>query len=61
MSDGDGTGRPRGYDDPAFGLAGLVIALRTQLSDMYLASVPIWLHLGIFKPLAALARDPRLP
>jgi quercetin dioxygenase-like cupin family protein len=34
----------------------LVIALGTQLSDMYLASVPIWLQLGIFKPMAALAR-----
>jgi hypothetical protein len=34
----------------------LVIALGTQLSDMYLASVPIWLQLAIFSPMAALAR-----
>jgi quercetin dioxygenase-like cupin family protein len=34
----------------------LVIALGTQLSDMYLASVPIWLQLGIFKAMAALTR-----
>jgi len=34
----------------------LVIALGTQLSDMYLASIPIWLQLGVFKPMAALAR-----
>ena len=62
---------PRGLEDGlriAYGMARdgntpnglprdpLAIALGTQLGDMYLASIPIWLRLGIFKPMAALAR-----
>lgn len=34
----------------------LVIAMVSQWSDMYLASVPLGLQIAIFKPLAALAR-----
>ena len=34
----------------------LMVALGSQLSDMYLASAPVWLQAAIFKPLAALGR-----
>ena len=34
----------------------LILALGSQLSDMYLASAPVWLQAAIFKPLAALGR-----
>jgi Cupin domain len=34
----------------------LVLALGSQLSDMYLAGLPLWLQFGVWWPLAAVAR-----
>jgi quercetin dioxygenase-like cupin family protein len=34
----------------------LVLALVSQLSDMYLAGPPLWLQIGLCRPLAAVAR-----
>ena len=34
----------------------LVIAIVSQWGDIYLASLPVWLQIALFKPLAALAR-----
>ena len=34
----------------------LIVALCSQLSDMYLALAPVWLQAAIFKPLAAVGR-----
>lgn len=34
----------------------LVLALGSQMSDMYVAALPLWFQIGLFRPLAALAR-----
>jgi quercetin dioxygenase-like cupin family protein len=34
----------------------LVLALGSQMSDMYIAALPLWFQIGLFRPLAAIAR-----
>jgi mannose-6-phosphate isomerase-like protein (cupin superfamily) len=34
----------------------LVLALGSQTCDMYVAALPLWFQIGLFRPLAALAR-----